>query len=220
MGKIFNRGYISKLILASSLLTCSIAMMPSNGYSSVNQIDDHEFQFAHRMQRLFEEINEATDASDSDQLFELMLETKRELELKTGRVIDVDEKIDQVKSKLKKKRNKISKNVLKKIRKKIKKKEEKLQHRAIYLEQCYLANMPYTIEEAQLHYAAQYEDLENDDDKVVVSTAMEVGATVALVGSFIEDASDVLPQYLNNYASEMFHHGIEIATETDSLDDN
>lgn len=130
-----------RLVLSSVLCAFPLAVVtppPVYGQTNVNLND---INFGVKVQKLIDKVWKYYNKSDADNILDVILELKSEIESYTGKKIDVSKEIDKIETDLKKKGSKPPKDIFKKFKDVVKKKEKKNHHRALCME-AYLLDQP------------------------------------------------------------------------------
>lgn len=191
MGNICSNGMLRRFILcaaATSFITSSIAA-PLYAQNNNFDINLNEIAFIARMEKLYEKVIRYKDKLESGKLIDTMFEIKMEVEGYTGRKIDIDSHIDLIEKEAKKGGAKFKSGEMKQIRKMLKKSEKKHNHRAVYLYECNMYDVPFNeVEwEHQFKAASKHDKHEREDDKkeIKVPIRMTIGITASLCGYFL-----------------------------------
>lgn len=165
------------------------------------------------MKKIIEKAKRAAEKNEGNKLIDLMFDAKREIEIYSGTVIDLDHQFDAVESEIKKKGAKIPKKEFKELRKILKKKEKKLQHKAQYLETYLLdPEMTYNQEDEEMLYTARHGHDDKEEIEIVIPIRLTVGVTLALVGLFII-VVPVIPPSIKPWGKDLVLYGTGIAAE-------
>lgn len=210
MGNLFKHGIYSRIFLCTTLTSFSIANIPAPCIAQVNT-NANDIQFTYRLHQIVEKLHKAIDKNDDQKSINLMLDAKREIEVYTGKQIDIDKHLSQIEKEIKNNGAKVPKKEFEALRKQIKNKEKRLSHKTKFIEICLNENIPFNSYEEELLYQASKEDKDNGTD-IFIPIRLTVGVTVALVGLFISIVP-VIPAPIRGYGPQLIGYGTSIAAE-------
>jgi len=186
-----------RLVLFSILCTFSLAVLtPPPVYAQINFSD---VGFGVKAQKLIDKVWRYYKKSDSDGLLSTILELKREVEVHTGKKINISKEIDKIESNLKKKGGNHSKDIFKKFKDLVKKKDKKNRHRAICMENYFLDQPNMSFEDYELLCRAAKKPNQTTQDELPLKFV--IGLTLLLGGAFVMFATPIFPPLA--YAGEM-----------------
>lgn len=176
--------------ICNSMVACititsftSAVILPTPAYA----LTLNEISFGIKIEKIYEKVKRAIDKGETNKIVGYMFDFKQEVEGYTGQKIDINKYLDQVQREAKAKGQKIDDKYIKQIKKDFGKQDKKHKHRAVWFAQCAEYNIPYSLEEADLHFdmnmsvakGAKYEQQED------VPAIVMVGVTVSLCGLFL-----------------------------------
>lgn len=216
MGSIFNAGMYRNFTLcvtASSFIACTLAT-PIHAYQQCKAqvgINLNDIAFIARLEKLVERVKKYQDKLESGKLIEVMLEIKTEVEGYTGKQIDIDAQLDQIERDAIKQGAKFKKGEMKQIRSVLKKKEKKHNHKALYLAECNMYDIPFDNVECDFLYkSASKHDKKEDKEEQELPLRVTVGVTASLCGYFLKFIPHPYAQTAGNF---LISAGVLMATE-------
>lgn len=115
-----------------------------------------------------------------------MLEIKTEVEAYTGKSINLESQLDQIEKDAIKQGAKFRKGEMKQIKSLLKKNEKKHNHKAVYLTECNMYNIPFDqLECDHLYKAVSKHDKKEDKEEIEVPLRVTIGITASLCGYFL-----------------------------------
>lgn len=193
MDGFFESHKLHNLVLSSILYTFPLAVLtppPTYGQVNVNDIG-----FGLKLQKLIDKAYKYYDKLDSNNLLDVVLEIKSEIESHTGKKIDVSKEIDKIESELKKKGGKPPKDVFKKFKDLVKKKEKKNHHRVLCMEAYFFDQPNMSFEDYEFLYRSAKPDQGNENGNVQNEPPLKFVVAVSLVlgGAFVMFATPICP---------------------------
>ncbi|GAB4233053.1 MAG: hypothetical protein Tsb0021_11880 [Chlamydiales bacterium] len=144
--------------------------------------------FGIKIEKVFVKIKKSIDKGETNKIIEYMFDIKHEVELYTGQKINLDKKIDQAQEEAKAKGQKIDNKYIKQIKKDFHREEKRYKHQALWFTKCAELDIPYSTEEADMHFYMNYESeksTKGGDKYIEVPIPIMVGVTVSLCGLFL-----------------------------------
>lgn len=182
MANIFLPSKLTNLCLYIVLITFSMAVIVPVPVYAQNNINNVVFGL--RIEKLVEKMWKYQRKMDGDKIIETMLEIKHEIEIYTGKAIDLDKEFDKVEATLQKKNN-IPKKDIKAVRKAIVKKEKKLHHRALCMAY-YLQDAPsLSFEEYETLFNISHGNEQETQQAKDLPLRLTIGITMMLAGGFL-----------------------------------
>lgn len=120
----------------------SAVIVPPPLHASLNFND---INFGIKIEKIFEK-------GETNKIVGYMFDFKSEVEQYSGQKIDINSQLDEVQKQAKANGNKISDKPIKQIKKDFQHHDKKHKHRAVWFAQCAEVNIPYTMEEADIHF--------------------------------------------------------------------
>lgn len=115
-----------------------------------------------------------------------MLEIKTEVEAYTGKRIDIESQLDQIERNATKQGAKFKKGEMKQIKSLLKKKDKKHSHKALYLAERDMYDIPFDPMECEFLYkAASKHDKHEEKEEVELPLRVTIGITASLCGYFL-----------------------------------
>lgn len=166
----------------TTVAVCPLPLMAANGSLNLNDIN-----FGIKIEKIYDKVRRAIDKGETNKIIGYMFDFKSEVEQYTGKKIDINKQIDQVKKEARAKGHKIDDKYIKQIKKNFSKEDKKQKHRAVWFARCAEFDIPYTSFEADEHFemnypmakAAKHEQQEDVPVKIMV------GVTISLCGLFL-----------------------------------
>ncbi len=110
-----------RLVLSSVLCSFPLAVVtPPPVYGQIN-LNLNDINFGVKVQKLIDKVWKYYNKSDANNILDVVLELKSEIESYTGKKIDVSKEIDKIETDLKKKGSKPPKDIFKKFKDVVKK---------------------------------------------------------------------------------------------------
>jgi hypothetical protein len=148
---------------------------------------------------------------ESGKLIEVMLEIKTEVEAYTGKRIDIESQLDQIERDAIKQGAKFRKGEMKQIRSLLKKNEKKHHHKAVYLAECNMYDIPFDQQECDyLYKTASKHDKKEDKEENEIPLRVTIGVTTSLCGYFL---SFIPHSYAQIASKVLIAAGIEMTVE-------
>lgn len=192
----FNNVFLLIVLITFSMATLAIPLQAAN----VSPIGLSEVGFGIRMQKLIDKCWKHYDNLNVEKLLGTTLDIKSEIEISTGKKIDLDQEFNNIEHELKKRGIPLQKEDLKKLKKLFKKKDKKHQARMICMTSYLETNVSMSFSEyRQLHSAAS-KQLEEDQNQEELPVKLVVGITLLLAGGFLTGVGIVFP--LCTYAGQ------------------
>jgi hypothetical protein len=178
-------------ITACSFIGGSLAASLPASYEFETQlkaVNLNDVAFIARIEKLYEKVKRYKDKLESEKLIETMFDIKMEVEGYTGKKIDLENHLNQIEKEAKKKGAKFKSGEIKQIAKMLKKKGKKRNHKALYLYECNIYNIPFDQLECDYLYQASKHDKKDekeDKEEIEVPLRLSVGVTASLCGYFL-----------------------------------
>lgn len=180
--------------VASSIIGSSL-IAPTYAYEAQARAVDinlNDIAFIARIEQLYEKAKRYIDKLEDGKLIDVMLDIKTEVEVYTGKTIDMEAHIDAIEKEAKKQGAQFKKGEIKQIKKSLKKKEKKHTHRAMFLYECNLNDIEFNQEQCDLHFdnfhlarASKDHHGKEDDKEIKVPIRVSIGITASLCGYFL-----------------------------------
>lgn len=165
--------------------------------------------FVIRIEKLIEKMNRYKDKMDSNNLIEVLLDIKHEVEGYIGKKIDIEHELKGIEKEVNMQGGKFKRGELKAIGKKITQKEKKHHHKAQFVSNCLSNGIEYDVKLEQLSFMAKHGQ-EKNEDETDLPIRVTVGVTIALCGVFLFFVPIPLCQQL---AKQIIATGVGIAAD-------
>lgn len=193
MDGFFKLSQFRNLVLSSVLCTFPLAVLTHPcAFGQIN-INLDEVNFGIKLQKLIDKAYKYYDKLDSNNLIDVVLDIKSEIESYSGKKIDVSKEIDKIESELKRQGGKPPKGIFKQFKDFVKNKEKKHKHRALCMEAYFLdqPNMSFETYESLHTIAEKKQDQKNEKEDLPLKFAVAV--SLVLGGAFVMFATPVCP---------------------------
>lgn len=204
----------SLYLTASSFIAGTIAM-PLNAYQQCKAtqlgINLNDIAFVARIEKLVERVKKYKDKMEQRKLIEVLFEIKTEVEGYTGKKCDIDTQLDQIEREATQRGAQFKRGEMKQIRTMLRKSEKKHNHKALYLAECNMYDIPFDqLECDYLYKAASKHDKKEDKEEVELPLRVTIGVTASLCGYFL---SFIPHPYAQMASKTLIWAGIEMTVE-------
>ncbi len=179
------------VVFSSIFCTFSLsAITPQPAYAVDRFINN--INLGVKIQKLCEKAIKFSKKLDADNLLDIVLEIKAEIEKSTGQKINIEKEIDKVEAEYIKKGGMNSKNVFKQYKNLLKNKAKKKHARNFCMENYFYDSPEMTFEEYESTFLSQKPNVPNNDLELLPLNLF-VGITLMLGGAFVLFASPICP---------------------------